>query len=140
MMSMQNSPLILVAEDDPDDTLLLKDAFSDINQLAISFLTNGKLLIAQLKMLQLANNLPILIIIDLNMPVLDGRSVLKELKKNEATASIPVIVLSTTRNQTDIDEVMTLGAKAFFTKPATYSELVNIVNTISIQWLVKRNA
>ena len=136
---MQNFPLILIAEDDPDDTLLLKDAFADINQKAINFLTNGKLLLERVKKLQLTNDFPQLIIVDLNMPVIDGRSVIKELKENERTANIPIIVLSTTRNQEDIDDVMTLGANAFFTKPATYSDLVNIVTTISIQWLAKQN-
>lgn len=134
-MTTMHNPLILIAEDDPDDALMLKDAFSEINQNMVTFLNNGKLLIEHIQQLLLTNKLPNLIVIDLNMPVLDGRGVIKELQKNTETKNIPLVVLSTTKSKEDIDSVMALGASEFFTKPASFSDLVGITNTIANKWL-----
>ncbi|RWU07500.1 response regulator [Pedobacter chitinilyticus] len=134
-MTTMYNPLILIAEDDPDDALMLKDAFSEINQPTVTFLNNGKLLIEHIQQLLLTNKLPNLIVIDLNMPVLDGRGVIKELQKNTETKNIPLVVLSTTKSKEDIDSVMALGASEFFTKPASFSDLVGITNTIATKWL-----
>jgi CheY-like chemotaxis protein len=133
-----HQPLILIAEDDPDDALMLKDAFSEINQTEVTFLNNGKLLLDNINALLLDNNLPKLILVDLNMPVLDGRSVIKELRSSEQTKNIPLIVLSTTKNKDDIESAMALGADEFYTKPASFSNLVNILNTIASKWLINK--
>lgn len=130
-----HKPFILIAEDDPDDALMLKDAFSEINQTTITFLNNGKLLIEHIQELLPTKKLPNLILIDLNMPVLDGRSVIKELKKHDETKNIPLIVLSTSKNKDDIDSVLALGANEFFTKPASFSDLVSITSKIADKWL-----
>lgn len=127
--------IILVAEDDPDDTLMLKDAFSEINQSGVTFLSNGKLLIDRVLELQTAQMLPQLIVVDLNMPILDGRSVIKALKKNKHTVGIPLVVLSTTKSQEDIDSIMKLGAAAFYTKPSSFSDLVSIATAITNKWV-----
>lgn len=128
-------PLILIAEDDPDDALMLKDAFSEINQNSVTFLNNGKLLIEHIQKLLLHNEMPNLVVIDLNMPVLDGRDVIKELRKSDQTKNIPLVVLSTTKNKEDIDSVMELGADQFFTKPASFKDLVNITTNMASKWL-----
>lgn len=134
-MTTLQHPLILIAEDDPDDALMLKDAFSEIDQSMVTFLNNGKLLIDHIQQLLLTNKLPNLIVIDLNMPVLDGRGVIKELRKGPKTKNIPLVVLSTTKNKDDIDAVMALGANEFFTKPSSFSDLVNITTNIANKWL-----
>lgn len=128
-------PLILIAEDDQDDALMLKDAFSEINQNAVTFLENGKLLIEHLQKLLNDKELPSLILVDLNMPILDGRGVIKELKKRVETKDIPLVVLSTSKNKDDIESVFALGADDFFTKPASFSDLVDIVTIIAGKWL-----
>lgn len=128
-------PLILIAEDDPDDALMLKDAFLEIYQDAVTFLSNGKLLIEYVNQLISQNELPSLILVDLNMPVLDGRSVIKELKSRTDTKDIPLVVLSTSKNKDDIDSVMELGANDFFTKPTSFSGLVSITTSIAGKWL-----
>lgn len=138
-MKIMQNPLILIAEDDPDDALMLKDAFWEIDQTAVTFLDNGKLLIEYIQQLLIAKKLPHLILLDLNMPVLDGRSVIKELKKREETKGIPLVVLSTSKNKDDIDSVIALGANEFFTKPASFSDLVNITNMIADKWLSAKN-
>lgn len=138
-MTTMLNPLILIAEDDPDDALMLKDAFLEIDQSAITFLNNGKLLIEHIQKLLLAKTIPSLILIDLNMPVLDGRSVIKELRKHEETKNIPLVVLSTSKNKDDIDSVLALGANQFFTKPASFSDLVDITSMIADKWLTAKH-
>lgn len=134
-MTAVHQPLILIAEDDPDDALMLKDAFGEIQHTAVIFLNNGKLLLEHIQELLLNNKSPHLIVIDLNMPVLDGRSVIKILRNRTETKNIPLIVLSTSKNKDDIDSVMALGADDFYTKPASFNDLVNITSTITNKWL-----
>lgn len=134
-MTIMNNPLILIAEDDPDDALMLKDAFSEINQNTITFLNNGKLLIEHIQNLLVAKKCPNLILIDLNMPVLDGRGVIKALRKSAATKDIPLVVLSTSKNSDDIESVLALGANEFFTKPTSFNDLVGITSMITNKWL-----
>lgn len=134
-MTKMHQPTILIAEDDPDDALMLKDAFSEINQTAITFLNNGKQLIEHIQKLLQNNEQPNLVVIDLNMPVLDGRGVINELKKSVATQHIPLVVLSTTKDKDDIAAIIALGASDFFTKPSSFNDLVKITNTIANKWL-----
>jgi CheY-like chemotaxis protein len=134
-MNANPNPLILVAEDDPDDALMLRDAFGEINQANITFLTNGKLLIEHIQKLLTNNQLPSLVVVDLNMPVLDGRAVIAELKNSDQTKQIPLVVLSTSKNKQDIDSAIALGANQVFTKPASFKDLVNITTHITNKWI-----
>jgi len=135
MTHMLFNALILVAEDDPDDALMLKDAFIENNYNAPTFLQNGKLLMDYIKIMLANNQLPELIMLDLNMPVQDGKSVIIELRANPKTQHIPVVVLSTTKNKDDIQLIYNLGANAFFTKPASFIDLVKITESITNKWL-----
>ncbi|MGR3293194.1 MAG: response regulator, partial [Candidatus Scalindua sp.] len=71
-----------------------------------------------------------LVILDLNLPKVEGMEVLKFIKKNSRYRSVPVIVLSTSSNQKTIDEAYENGANGYFTKPATYEELVEKVQIL----------
>ena len=71
-----------------------------------------------------------LVILDLNLPKVDGMNVLKFIKKNSAYCSVPVIILSTSSNQKTIDEAYENGANGYFTKPASYEELVEKVQIL----------
>ena len=71
-----------------------------------------------------------LVILDLNLPKVDGMEVLKFIKKNSRYRSVPVIILSTSSNQKTIDEAYENGANGFFTKPASYEELVEKVQIL----------
>ncbi len=134
-MTPQIAPIILIAEDDPDDTLMLRDAFAEIGEDRLMFLENGKILIEYLDELIACNKSPLLIIVDLNMPILDGRTVIKRIKSDKKTAKIPLIVLSTIKNGEEIQQVLSIGANDFFTKPSTFQELINITSAISKKWL-----
>jgi len=130
-----SNPLILVAEDDPDDALMLKDAFIENNYSSPTFLSNGKLLMDYIKLMLVNNQIPGLVMLDLNMPVQDGKSVIIELRANPKTQHIPVVVLSTTKNKEDIQSIYNLGANAFFTKPSSFVDLVKITESITNKWL-----
>lgn len=134
-MSLKPYPIILVAEDDPDDALMLKDAFLEVKLSEVTFLNNGKLLLEHIQQLLSHNQIPNLILVDLNMPVLDGRGVIAELKNNQKTNNIPLVVLSTTKNKDDIDFAIALGANEVFTKPSSFKDLVCITNKIINKWL-----
>ncbi|MDB5267395.1 MAG: hypothetical protein JWP58_435 [Hymenobacter sp.] len=81
------------------------------------------------------NQLPVIILLDLNMPGTDGRAVLDVLKTDPALHTIPVIVFTTSSNRTDIAECYRLGANSYLTKPIGYPELEEKVRLIIRYWL-----
>jgi CheY-like chemotaxis protein len=89
------SKFILCGEDDKDDEDLLKEVFTGVDEsFSLSFVNNGARLVAALEQLQ-ADELPCLIILDYNMPELNGAEILKELKRNNRYDHIPKIIWST---------------------------------------------
>ena len=119
---------ILIVDDDPDDLWLFCEALHEIDP-SYRCLTalNG------IEALQLLENLvvaPDFIFIDLNLPFMSGRECLIELKKTPRLANIPVIIYSTSKLKTDIDEVYKLGAVFFLTKPNSFQDIVKKVSAI----------
>ena len=112
---------ILYADDDFDDRMLFLEAFSEIER-SISCITfcDGR---ALLEMLNKAQKLPDVIFLDINMPVLDGRECLIELKRDSRLKNIPVVIHSTTSSQTEIKGYLQLGAMSFIQKPDSYPKL-----------------
>ena len=81
------------------------------------------------------NILPVIILLDLNMPGTDGRAVLDQLKQDPALQAIPVIVFTTSSNSRDIAECYRLGANSYLTKPGEYAALEEKVRLIIRYWL-----
>ena len=79
--------------------------------------------------------LPAIILLDLNMPGTDGRTVLKILKQDPQLFKIPVIIFTTSSNNEDIEECYRLGANSYVTKPINYSALEEKVCLIVRYWL-----
>ena len=77
---------------------------------------------------------PDLILLDLNMPKLDGRSVLKVVKQDPGLRSIPVVVLTTSSQEEDILRSYELGVNSFIAKPAIFDELVSMMKVIDRYW------
>ncbi len=125
---------ILVAEDDPDDRVLIRRAIVDIKApYELFFVSDG---------LQLLDFLhrqgpyaktprPDLVLLDLNMPRLDGRDALALMKKDNALRSIPVVVFSTSRASSDRELSSRLGAKYYITKPSSYTEFKSILSSLA---------
>ena len=84
---------------------------------------------------QWPSGLPAIILLDLNMPGTDGRSVLETLKQDPQLFKIPVIIFTTSSNDEDIEECYRLGANSYVTKPINYSALEEKVRLIVRYWL-----
>ena len=132
---------IVVADDDADDRMMIKDAFEE-SKLGneIDFVEDGIELLEYLrcegKYASLAGKpYPGFILLDLNMPRKDGRTVLKEIKNDPLLHRIPVIVLTTSKAEEDIIKTYNLGVNSFICKPVSFDKLVDIVKTIGHYWI-----
>jgi len=137
---MNKSVLILMADDDPDDRLLAQDALAECQlQSEIQFVENGEELLDYLrhrgKYAHGGAPRPSLILLDLNMPRKDGREALREIKTDPELRRIPVIVLTTSKAETDISKIYELGANSFISKPVAFDALVNVMKALGQYWL-----
>jgi CheY-like chemotaxis protein len=121
-----SSLIVMNIDDDQDDRVLFCDAILEIDP-RIQCITKSNAEEA-LMYLREASKLPSLIFLDVNMPSMDGKECLHELKKNEKLASIPVVVLSTTRNPKEIREFKKLGAD-FLHKESNYQRYVESIRS-----------
>lgn len=135
---MRKKKLILIAEDDADDRLMINEAFMENNMPAgIVFFENGAELLEYLYSFdeETERTLPDLILLDLNMPKMDGKAVLSRLKLHTQYREIPVVILTTSRSREEEVNVMEMGASGFFTKPSSFTELVGITASIASRWI-----
>lgn len=140
-MTDQNKPVtILLAEDDVDDQTLIKRAFSRSHLVnSVRVVENGEELMDYLNQRGAYSDpeaapRPILILLDLNMPLKSGREALREIKADPDLRSIPVVVLTTSAAEADILESYTTGANAYITKPVTFDDLVHAVQALDRFW------
>lgn len=137
-MKNRNVPFVLMADDDEDDCILAKDAFAESGaQGVLGFVENGLELMSSLFR---SAALPALILLDLNMPLKDGREVLKEIKSIPQFMNIPIVVLTTSREEKDVNYSCEMGAKSFITKPATFDGWVEIMKSLSDKWLADKSS
>jgi two-component system response regulator len=132
---------ILVAEDDADDRLMIKDAFEE-SRLGnpVDFVEDGIQLMNYLQRqgeyAELADYpYPGFILLDLNMPRKDGRTALREIKANPVLQRIPIVILTTSKAEEDIVRTYNLGVNSFICKPVTFESLVEIVKTLGRYWI-----
>lgn len=135
------SVLILMADDDADDRLLVHEALQEVQlDHALEFVADGEELLDYLyrrgKYHTLpASRQPSLVLLDLNMPRKDGREALREIKAHPELRRIPVVVLTTSRADTDIAQVYQLGANSFIAKPVTFDALVRVMRVLKDYWI-----
>jgi CheY-like chemotaxis protein len=136
-----NSKRILLAEDDPRDVELTLSALSE-NHLANEIMTvrDG---VETLDYLYRRGNYsgysegnPMLILLDLKMPRLDGLEVLRHLKSDERMKTIPIVILTSSRESRDLRECYQLGANAYVVKPVRYTDFTEAVKGIGLFWLL----
>ena len=131
---------ILVADDDADDRMLIKDAFDESRlKNPVDFVEDGVELLRYLRREGPFEGLakegyPGLILLDLNMPRMDGRTALKEIKSNPDWHRIPIVILTTSKSDEDIIRTYGLGVNSFITKPVTFEQLVEMVKVLSLYW------
>ncbi|MCG8609457.1 MAG: response regulator [Pseudomonadales bacterium] len=131
-------PLIMLVDDDPDDLYLVKTAFNQTEfKPRFMFVNSGESLIRYLGSIKPFSGaqIPSLILLDLNMPVMDGKKTLEYLKHQEQYRSIPVIVYTTSTSKLDIEEAYRLGANSYVIKAGTLEELVKTMDSIGNYWL-----
>jgi CheY-like chemotaxis protein len=132
---------ILLADDDEDDRLMTRDALRDARlHNDLRFVVDGVDLMEYLRREgrykdPAASPRPGLILLDLNMPRMDGREALREIKSDPELRSIPVVVLTTSKAEEDILRTYDLGVNSFITKPVTFLGLVEVMKVFSRYWL-----
>jgi CheY-like chemotaxis protein len=131
---------ILMADDDADDRRLTQEALEEgrlINE--VKFVDNGEELMDYLRhqgkfAAPAEAPRPGLILLDLNMPRKDGRTVLKEIKSDPDLRQIPVVVLTTSKADEDVYKSYDLGVNSYIVKPVTFEALVDILQTLEKYW------
>jgi CheY-like chemotaxis protein len=132
--------VILLAEDDSDDRLLLKDALADCGWGGeLRCVEDGEELLDYLlhrgKYEPPANApRPGLVLLDLNMPRMDGRQALREIRADASLRGIPVVVLTTSKADTDVAKLYDLGANSFVSKPVQFDTFVNVIRVLGQYW------
>jgi len=127
---VRNKTIVLYADDDADDRTWVAEACKEVNcSLDIHFVENGKEVLSYLSHLS-PDQLPSLIVLDLNMPEMDGRQTLQKIKSVSAYQNIPVAIVTTSSNKMDREVCQKLGASLYLTKPDSHSEWRNIINEL----------
>jgi CheY-like chemotaxis protein len=135
-MTLSDAPILLV-EDNPDDVLLTRRAFTKNhikNQLVVA--DDGE---QALHLLQPAAGEPLrpaVILLDIKLPKIDGLEVLRRIRADERTRSLPVVVLTTSKEERDVVQSYRLGANSFIRKPVVFEEFVDAVNVLGVYWLL----
>ena len=132
---------ILMADDDEDDRLLTQDAFKEsrvLNQLHC--VEDGVELLQYLRSEGKYSDktlypTPSLILLDLNMPRMDGREALQHIKADPKLRSIPVVILTTSRQEEDMLKGYDLGAASYIAKPVNFEGLVKLMRAIGKYWV-----
>ncbi len=129
---------ILLIEDSPGDVRLTKEALNEIKMDSELYIVNDGLeAYAFLLKKGKYQNVPTpdLILLDLNLPRMDGRELLELIKEQESLKSIPVIVLSTSNDQEDVNKLYMLQANCYLTKPVDFLGFVELMKAIEMFWL-----
>lgn len=129
-MPTTNTPKLWVVDDDEDDQIMIRSAF---NHASINVLTldDGDQLLPHL---QASDELPRLILLDINMTRQNGFETLRQLRSVPAYRDLPVVMLTTSSDEVDRQQCLALGANAFITKPPVYEQLTRLAHQLSQQW------
>ncbi|WP_394002780.1 response regulator [Luteimonas sp. WGS1318] len=138
---MSNHTILLI-EDNPDDAELTRIAFAEAgidSQLVV--VGDGAEALDYLfargaHAARDAADLPSIVLLDLNLPKLDGREVLQALRANPATRGLPVVVLTTSTEPFDVEASYALGVNSYIRKPVDFGKFVEVVKQIGLYWLV----
>ena len=133
---------ILLVEDNPDDVELTRIAFAEADlDSRLEVVRDGAEALDYL-FARGAHagrdpaKLPSIVLLDLNLPKVDGREVLQAIRANEATRSLPVVMLTTSTEPFDVDASYALGANSYIRKPVDFEQFVWAVKQVGLYWLV----
>jgi CheY-like chemotaxis protein len=130
---MRSSKPILLVEDDKVDVMTIKRSLETINITNdVDVVNNGEEALQYLRDSQ--NELPCIILLDLNMPKMNGIEFLRIMKHDEMLKLIPVVILTTSRDEQDKIESFNLGVAGYMIKPVDYWQFVEVVKAIDFYW------
>lgn len=125
---------ILLVEDDVVDAMTVRRAFKDLNlSNPLTHVTNGE---EALSYLRDAEPLPCVILLDLNMPRMNGVEFITAAKADAAFKSIPIIVLTTSRDHNDVVNSYNLSVAGYIVKPVEYRGFVDVIRTLGLYWTI----
>jgi CheY-like chemotaxis protein len=128
-------PSILVVDDNEDDYEAVARAFKKVGMTnPVTLCTSGQEALDFLKSQAPTGDMPVLIMLDLNMPGMDGFQVLERIRRDAAVRQIPVVVWTTSSNKKDIDTCYQLGTNAYMQKPVIFDDLVESVRRLRQYW------
>lgn len=125
---MNNNSHILFVDDDEEDHLIVFEYFKDLgNEKRVKFIKYGQEALDYLQGIPEDDKLPRLIVLDLNMPILNGTQTLFRLKRDKRFKDIPVKIFSTSENENEKRKCLSLGADEYLVKPTTYLDGLRMV-------------
>lgn len=133
---------ILIVEDNPDDGLLTLRALKKLNHKNITLADTGSKALQHLygstdgETMPGKEEIPDLILMDLNLPVIDGFTLLKKIRSSKSTEKVPVIILTSSGEESDIKKSYELGANSYIRKPVDFIEFQKAALLISEYWLM----
>ena len=128
---------ILLVEDDQVDAMTIQRALKDIHVTnKLNVVTNGAEALTFLRNPE--NEEPCIILLDLNMPKMNGIEFLKIAKQEEKLRRIPVVVLTTSEEEQDRVNSFDLGVAGYMVKPVDYKQFVEVVRTIDLYWTLSK--
>jgi CheY-like chemotaxis protein len=133
---MTTEKVILLVEDNPDDEALTVRAFSRSNIAnRIEVARDGAEALEYL-VGDAPRPLPTLVLLDLKLPKVDGLEVLRRIRGTERTRALPVVILTSSREEQDLVESYRLGVNSYVRKPVDFNHFVQAVQTLGLYWLV----
>ena len=130
---------VLLVEDDPGDVLMTREAFDEYLHNRLDVVTDGAAAMTYLRKEPPYADTPRpdLILLDLNLPKMDGREVLSRIKKDASLRTIPTVILTTSQAEADVAKSYQLQANCYLNKPVPLDEFESLVRSINDFWLVK---
>lgn len=128
---------ILLVEDNPDDELLTLRALKKtklVNEIVVAH--DGEEALKYLLPENGGNDLPIMVLLDLKMPKVSGLEVLRAIRSNARTRSLPVVVFTSSSEEKDIVESYRLGVNSYVRKPVDFTQFLEAVERIGLYWMV----
>jgi len=137
MKSSASPPPILLVEDNPMDLDLTLRAFNKkrfSNKIEIA--RDGEEALAFFPRWEAGETLPAVILLDINMPKVNGLEVLKQLKEHTLFRRIPVVVLTSSREDRDLKTAYDLGVNSYIEKPVSFTKFIEVAEHIELYWCV----
>ena len=143
---MEDKRIILLVEDNPDDVTLTLRAFKKSNILnEVVVASDGVEALDYLFATGAyadrdTNMMPQLILLDLKLPKLDGMEVLRQMRADERTKLLPVVILTSSKEEQDVIDGYNLGANSYIRKPVDFSQFLEAIQQLGLYWLVLNEA